>query len=261
MEFARPFWISPHAKERFRERFGGVGDPAIERILNVQLQAPEIPDAARIDMNPHGPAVLYKILVGDVQATAVVAAPEYVDLDQLPRDPEVWPAVMTVYPGRKHIFKYHRHLRQVRERERKPYEPTWEAWEIETARLMRWIGYTLREVGLVLSRPEKQVERLAWSGRIALVEPRWTEKQLQIACDMRLAGKTYAQIGERLGKSEGAVKSRMLRHRRWVLEDPKRAAFLRVTYLLQNPGRLLRHMRDTDIVGRLSVLWEEDEAS
>lgn len=256
--FKRPFYISVHARRRLRERFGIESDKQMEWLLNVQMQPPEIPDAANMNVS-NGPALYYAILINDEPATAVVAAPPHADIKRLPRDPDVWPTVMTVYPGRKHIWQYQDRLRRKRGRPIKPFRPTWEEWEIETVALMRWIGYTLAEIAAVLGRTEKQLETQVWRQKIVQVQPRWTEEELQIACDMRFAGKTYAEIGRRLGKSEQAVKSKMLRHRRWVLEDPRRAAFLRIMYLLKHPGKLLRTMRDTDIIGRMAVLWEGAE--
>lgn len=257
--FERPFWISPHARDRLRQRFGIHSEESMEWMLNVQMQRPEIPDAARVDLSVRAPALLYAVLINDVPSTAVVAAPDDVDITVLPRPADVWPVIVTVYPGRKHIAKYRIYVERLRRQPRKPYQRTWESWEIETARLMRWIGYTMREIGMVLGRTEKQVERQICDRKIGVVQPRWTEEELQVACDMRFAGKTYAEIARRLGKSEQAVKNKMLRHRQWVLEDPRRAAFLRVMYLLKHPGKLLRTMRDTDIIGRMAVLWEGAE--
>jgi len=261
VSFERPFWVTPHARRRFRQYFGNRPDSEIERILNVQLQRPEIPDGA--DMRPgRAPSLYYAILIDGEQATAVVGAPEHVDIGRVPRPADVWPVIITLYPGRKHIAIYRKRLERKRARAPKPYQRTWEEWEIETAQLMRWIGYTMQEIGSVLGRTEKQVERQVCSRRIGVVMPRWTEEELQIACDMRFAGKTYAEIAKRLGKSEQAVKVKLLRHRRWVLENPERAAFLRIMYLLRRPGKLLRVMRQTDMVARLAQLYggEDEEA-
>lgn len=257
MHFERPFFVSPHALERFRERFGPASDEYIQQLINIQLQPPEIPDGANMNVTK-GPALYYAILVGDEAATVVVGAPDGVDLTQLPRDPDTWPTVLTVYPGRKHIWQYRaRLLRKVKKRvQTKPFEQTWEDWEIETARLMRWIGYTMREIASVLDRTEKQVERQICSRKIGMVRPRWTDEELQIACDMRLEGKTYAEIGKRLGKSAQAVKIKMLRHRRWVLENPERAAFLRIMSWMKDPGKFLAHLRKTDLVSYVAMLYE-----
>lgn len=257
MHVERPFFVSPHALERFRERFGPASDEYIQQLINLQLQPPEIPDGANMNVTK-GPALYYAILVGDEAATVVVGAPDGVDITQLPRHPDTWPTVLTVYPGRKHIWQYRaRLLRKVKKRvQTKPFEQTWEDWEIETARLMRWIGYTMREIAVVLDRTEKQVERQICSRKIGTVQPRWTEEELQIACDMRLEGKTYAEIGRKLGKSAQAVKIKMLRHRRWVLENPERAAFLRIMSWMKDPGKFLAHLRKTDLVSYVAMLYE-----
>ncbi len=258
--FNRPFWVSPHTRVRFRERFGPIADADMEWILNVQMQRPEIPDAARIDITKRGPALLYSVIINDTPSTVVVSAPSDADISMLPRPENVWPVIMTVYPGRKHIAKYRRRVEEQRARPVKPFEHTWEEWEVETVRLMRWIGYTMREMAMLLQRTERQIER-----HVPIIQPRWTEDELQMMCDMRFAGKTYAEIGAKLGRSPQACKNRMLRHREWVLSDPERAAFLRLVYLFRRPGKLLRMMRNNDMVGRLSVLWEgageEEEAS
>jgi len=260
--FDRPFWISPHARDRFRQRFGSYTDAQIEWTLNVQMQRPEIPDAARIDISRRGPALLYAVIIGDVPATAVVAAPNDVDTSMLPRPIDVWPVLMTVYPGRKHIAKYRNAVIERRSRPIKPYQPTWEPWEIETVRLMRWIGYTMAEMATLLQRTERQIER-----HVPIIQPRWTEEELQLMCDMRFSGKTYAEIGAKLGRSPQACKNKMLRHREWVLADPRRAAFLRLMYLLKRPGRLLAQMRRADLVSVclppdvVDDSGEEDKAS
>lgn len=258
--FERPFFISPHARERIRQRFGPYSDSEIEWMLNVQMQRPEIPDAARVDISHRGPALLYAVLIGDVQATAVVAAPPDVDISILPRPSDVWPVIMTVYPGRKHIAKYRNYVEERRSRPVRPFEHTWEPWEVETVRLMRWIGYTMAEMAVLLRRTERQIER-----HVPIIQPRWTEEELQIACDMRFAGKTYAEIAAKLGRSPQAVKNRMLRHREWVLSNPERAAFLRVMYLLKHPEKLLRAMRRSDMIARIATALydpgEEGEAS
>src|SRR5690606_18010325 len=132
----------------------------------------------------------------DIPSTAVVAAPPEVELSVLPRPADAWPVIVTVYPGRKHIAKYHKYVEEARTRAVKPYQRTWEPWEVETLKLMRWIGYTMAEMAALLRRTERQVER-----HVPIIQPRWTEEELQIMCDMRFAGKTYAEIGAKLGRS------------------------------------------------------------
>jgi hypothetical protein len=255
--FKRPFFISPHARDRFRQRFGSYNDSEIEWMLPVQMQPPELPDAAQIDVARRGPALLYAVLVGDIKATAIVAAPSDVDITQLPRAPDVWPVIMTVYPGRKHIAKYHKYLAERTSRPAKPFKPTWEPWEIETVKLMRWIGYTMAEMAVVLHRTERQIER-----HVPIIRPRWTEEDLQTMCDMRASGKTFKEIGVKIGRSPQSCKNKMLRHREWVLSDPERAAFLRIISRVRNPSKILNYMRRTDMVSRVAdLIYGEEEGT
>src|SRR5690606_17839101 len=100
-----PFWVSPHAKKRFRRHFGDRPDTEIDRLLNAQLQRPKIPDAAKIIHDGRGPALLYAVLIGREIATVVVSAPEYADITHLPRSPGVWPVIITVYPGQPSVYR------------------------------------------------------------------------------------------------------------------------------------------------------------
>lgn len=255
MKFDRPFWITPHARDQIRQRYGQRSDSEIEWMLNVQLQRPEIPDAARMDISKRGtPALYYAVLIDDIPSTAVVTAPPGVDISQVPRDPNVWPVIVTVYPGRKHIAKYQKRVQEMRIRQAKPFVQTWEPWEIETIKLMRWIGYTMAEMAVLLRRTERQIER-----HVPRIKPRWTDEELQLMCDMRAMGKTYEEIATKLGRSAQACKLKMMRHRAWVLSNPERAAFLRIMHWLRDPGRLLAHMRRTDMVARVAALMYGEE--
>lgn len=255
MHFERPFWITPHTRDRIRQRYGDRVDSEIEWMINVQLQHPEIPDAARMDISKRGtPALYYAVLIDDIPSTVVVTAPDDVDISQVPRKPDTWPVVVTAYPGRKHIAKYQKRIQELRVQQAKPFERTWQPWEIETVKLMRWIGYTMAEMAVLLRRTERQIER-----HVPIIQPRWTDEELQIMCDMRAMGATYEEIGKRLGRSPQACKNKMLRHKEWVLSNPERAAFLRILHWIRNPGRLLSHMRRTDMVARVAAMMYGEE--
>jgi hypothetical protein len=247
--YTRPFFVAPHALKQFRKRFNpDYSDSEIQQLLNDQLQPPKIPDGAHINMQRGDPALYYAVMIDGVPSTAVVSSPPDTDIG-IPRDPDVWPVIVTIYPGRKHIAKYLKKLAVIRANKQKR---KWEQWEIQSVRLMRWIGYTQSEIGQVMQMTVRQVERYT-----PPTKPWWTEEEIQIMCDLRSKGKTYKKIAQALGRSESAVKLKMRRHKEWVLSDPERVAFLRIMHWLRNPGKLLSHMRRTDMIAMVAKLYDE----
>lgn len=249
--YPRPFFISPHALQQFRKRFSlEYSDQEIQQLLNDQLQPPKLPDAVHINMKRGEPALYYGIIVDSIPSTAVVVAPPGADIT-IRRRPDEWPVVATLYPGRKHIVRFHKRLTAIRCS--KPKHARWEEWEIQSVRLMRWIGYTQPQIGQVMQMTVRQVERYA-----PKLKPYWTNEEMQLMCDLRAQGKTFKEIAKVLGRSENAVKAKMLRHRAWVLSDPERVVFLHIMHLLQNPGKLLRYLRRVDMAALAAKILEEE---
>lgn len=249
--YPRPFFISPHALQQFRKRFSlEYSDQEIQQLLNDQLQPPKIPDAVHINMKRGDPALYYGIIVDSIPSTAVVVAPPGADITTR-RSPDTWPVIATLFPGRKHIVRFHKRLTAIRCS--KPKHARWEEWEIQSVRLMRWIGYTQPQIGQVMQMTVRQVERYA-----PKLKPYWTNEEMQLMCDLRAQGKTFKEIAKVLGRSENAVKAKMVRHRAWVLSDPERVVFLHIMHLLQNPGKLLRYLRRVDMAALAAKILEEE---
>ena len=152
--YSRPFFIAPHTLRRFRTRFGAhYSDSEIQALLNEQLQPPRLPDAVHINMKRGDPALYYGLVIDRLEATAVVTAPPNTNLI-IKRKPNQWPVIVTVYPGRKHITRFQKKLTEIRSRQKRHAKR--EQWEIESVRLLRWIGYSPAEIGEVLQIARKK---------------------------------------------------------------------------------------------------------
>jgi len=222
MEFKQPFFISPHAVERFRERVCDI--PAAEIIKSVQaaLQGPGLPVDAEVK---HGKlSLIYRAEFRGREYYIPVVSGE---------EEGQWPQVPTVLCSHPKFLKTRKHRsRFVTEEEKR------------LITLLRQ-QFTIKECMKITGRSHTAIERHS-----PKVRPfrRWTEVEKAKAFNMRTQGRTYEQIAVKLGRSRTSVEIFFCRLRKEVREDPDRLITLKVLSFCMNPARVLRAVKDAGLV-------------
>lgn len=89
--------------------------------------------------------------------------------------------------------------------------------------------------------------------------PRWSDDEKEIMVRMLARGKSYKEIGARLGRTPRAVETQNSRRRKKMREDPKFQAAAKVLEFCLDPARVLRAVRDSQIVPYLLDAETTDE--
>lgn len=221
MKFKQPYFVSPHAVERFRERVCDI--PAAEIIKSVQaaLQGPGLPVDAEVK---HGKlSLIYRAeFRGREYYIPVVSGEE-----------GQWPQVPTVLCSHPKFLKTRKHRsRFVTEEEKR------------LITLLRQ-QFTIRECMKITGRSHTAIER--HSPKVRPIR-RWTEIEKAKAFNMRTKGQSYEQIAEKLRRSRNSVEIFFCRLRKEVREDPDKLAILKVMAFCTDPGRIMKAARESGIV-------------
>ncbi len=128
----------------------------------------------------------------------------------------------------------------------------WTAEEDITLKALREQGYTIKQCAKFMNRAHSTILRHLG---IETQRRRWTEAEKEKAIHLRAMGKSYKQIARKLGRTQNAVEIFFCRYRKEVMSDPEKVKVLKALSFCLNPGRVLRYLRDIDILKRT----EEEE--
>lgn len=87
----------------------------------------------------------------------------------------------------------------------------------------------------------------------------WTDEEKEIMVRMLVRGATYKQIGDKLGRSARAVEAQNLRRRKRAKEDKRFQAATKALEFCFDPVRVLKAVRDSQIVPHLLEEDVDDE--
>lgn len=124
----------------------------------------------------------------------------------------------------------------------------WSAEEENKLKIFRGHGYTIGQCAKLMNRGRSTIQR-----HLGTKTPRkrWSEEEKEKAIYLKAMGKSYAYIAKKLGRSKNAVEIFFCRYRKEVMSDPEKVKVLKVLSFCLNPGRVLRYLRDIDILKRL----------
>lgn len=222
MKFNQPFFVSPHAVERFRERVCDIPPAKVIETVQAALQDPGLPVDAEIREGKL--TLIYR---------AEFQGREYY-IPIVPAEEEgQWPQVPTVL---------YSHPKFLKTRKRRPRFVDEE--EKQLIALLRQ-QFTIKECMQITGRSHSAIER--HSPKVRPIR-RWTEFEKAKAFNMRAKGQSYEQIAEKLRRSRNSVEIFFCRLRKEVREDPDKLAILKVMAFCSDPGRIMKAARESGIV-------------
>lgn len=227
MQFKQPYFIPTHTVQRFRERVADIPRDKILHELQKALQT-ATPELAKL-YDGHL-AIIYS---AECMGKEIFAPVLY-------NNEEEWPIVLTVQTDWQKAAK--------KIKKAKPKRTPWTAQEDTLLKLLREKGFTILQCAKLMQRAHTTIERHL---ETKVPRRRWTEAEKEKAIKLRALGRTYGQIAKRLDRTQNAVEIFFCRYRKEVMSDPEKVKVLKALSFCLNPSRVLRYLRDTDIIRKM----------
>ena len=235
--YSRPYFVTPHAVNRFKERVANIPPAKIIHTINTQMQNDALPIEAEWR---HKISLIYRCHYYDKMYYPVVVS----------EDEKEWPAIITVMGEesaihRKGISGWTKKTNWTMEDDSILIGLLQEGFsQKECAQIMRWSSSTIHNHMPSEHKPRGSVRR-------------WTEDEKELLIKYKFAGWKYKKIAKKLGRSESAIKIQMCRHKKKIREDPDLMNVVRVLSFCLNPGRLLSAARKSDLLSEIREREEE----
>lgn len=238
--FERPYFVTPHAVDRFRERIADIPAAKVIEAVQEMLQNPGLPVDA--EMREGKLTLIYR---GYFNGKAVY-------LPVVREKDKEWPIVPTVMGEECVLHTILRHKDEPRTRE-------WRRVERKELILpLREAGFTIRECAQILRCAHTTIERyLKQNGLVSRKARPWTEREKEKLIQLHAAGRSYDEIAKKLGRTRNAIEIALCRHRKRIRADPERQAVLKVLAFCLNPGRILKLARESGLLDEIRRREEE----
>ena len=239
--FAKPYFVTPHAVERFRERVADIPPARVIEVVQEMLQDPGLPVDA--ELRDGKLALIYRARYAGKTVYLMVGRGDAAGEDK------PWPAVITVMSEESVIHNVL--CRKDTKRGRR--------WRYEDRKALivplREAGFTIRECAAILrvshTTVERHIKRLGLAKRHLR---RWRPREMALLCQLRDKGISYKDIAAQLGRSPTAACVKLCRlQKRYAatLADPERQAVLRVLATCLDPGKVLSMARRAGLLEKL----------
>lgn len=239
--FARPYFVTPHAVDRFRERIADIPPAQVIEVVQAMLQDPGLPVDA--EMRDGKLTLIYR---GEFGGKAVYLP--VVQCDE-PAEGRTWPVVVTVMSEESVL-----HGVLCRKDTKRGGGRRYDERKALIVPL-REAGFTIRECAAILRIAHTTVERHIKRLGLAKRHPRkWRMQDVELLCRLRDKGVPYKEIAARLDRSEEAVRIKLCRLRSQYAEtlaDPNRRLILGILSFCLNPSRVLKAIRESGIYTEL----------
>ncbi|HHV61129.1 MAG TPA: helix-turn-helix domain-containing protein [Firmicutes bacterium] len=232
--FEHPYFVTPHAVDRFRERIADIPPAQVIEAVQDMLQAPGLPVDA--EMRDGKLVLIYR---GSFNGKAVY-------LPVVRENDKEWPIVPTVMGEECVIHTVLAHKKDLKSRQ----------WRYSERKALiaplRDAGFTIRQCAQILRLAHTTVERhLKNAGLTARKARPWTEQEKERLIRLYATGKSYDVIARKLGRSENAIKIALCRRRKLIRADPEKQQVLKVLSFCMNPNRILKLARDMGLLDEL----------
>ena len=239
--FAQPYFVTPHAVQRFRERVVDIPPARVIEAAQEMLQDSGLPVDA--EMRDGKLALIYRARYAGKTVYLTVGRGDTAS------EGKPWPAVITVMSEESVLHGVL--CRADTKRGRR--------WRYEDRKALivplREAGFTIRECSAILRIAHTTIERHLKRLGLAKKQPRkWRPRDMAVLCQLRDKGTSYKDIAARLGRSPIAVRvkfCRLLKRYAATREDPERQAVLRVLATCLDPGKVLSMARRAGLLEKL----------
>lgn len=247
--FAQPYFVTPHAVQRFRERVADIPPARVIEVVQEMLQDPGLPVDAEIRDGKL--ALIYRARYAGKTVYLTVGRGDAAGEDK------PWPAVITVMSEESVLHGVLCRVDTKRGRR----------WRYEDRKALivplREAGFTVRECAAILrvshTTVERHIKRLGLAKRRSR---RWKPREIATLCRLREQGVPGAEIAAKLDRSVIAVRVKLSRlYRRYAAAraDPERQAVLRVLATCLDPGKVLSMARRAGLLDQLKRAVVESE--
>jgi len=236
--FERPYFVSPHAIKRFKERVSVLDEREIIEIIQALLQGVDTPVDAQLINNDTALRYSYEV---DYNGKTL-----YLGVIPSRNGDGEWPVVTTVMidSGRLHDI-----ITRERKRPKK-----WREKDDKILYLLLKDGFTHRQCAKILRCSHMTINRHTpdeFRRRKGNLR-RWTPEEKEKLILYYSRGWGYDKIAKKLGRSENAVKIQICRHRKRVMSDPKKVAVMKVLTFCMSPSRILQAVRESGLIDAIN---------
>lgn len=239
--FAKPYFVTPHAVDRFRERVAVLPPARVIEIVQEMLQDPGLPVDAEIRDGKL--ALIYRARYAGKTVYLTVGRGDAAGEDK------PWPAVITVMSEESVLHGVLCRADTKRGR----------GWRYDDRKALivplREAGFTVRECATILRVSHTTVERHIKRLGLAKRHPRrWRPHEIVTLCRLREQGVSCVAIAAKLDRSVTAVRVKLCRlYKQYAAAraDPERQAVLRVLSVCLDPGKVLSLARKARLLDEL----------